>query len=471
MSAMNLYRRSPFRATVTLLLLAVAAISVVTAQRRSPHKLRATALLELSTDAKGVKVARLTPITILDGSTFHDASIYKAAPQPMALENGVVYEAEKTGETVGFVTVSSAAKDGVWMGLGKWQSADEKRKPRVSSTPAASASDDRPRLRRPGSTESQATPSPSPPSSAGGQSGGSDDRPVLHRPSSDSSAPAAASPSPSSTPTPAATPAVTPEEQTASVDPDRPTLRRGKPAPTPEQPETAAQSAKSSAAPTSTATGAKTARSSATSAPGTQFLVAVSDAEPGDSRSFKFMWKPGEEAPIDARLRHQAAERLAQEVGARANAAAIERELKNVVVRSFDLDLTNDAVLVLTAELPPGSAAPAKPTTKKKAATAAASSSAPAATPTAPGATRYITLITRVDLDGNPQVLAASLTDSSRLDIAPRLELVDAVDVDGDGIGELLFREYDFDNQSFVIYAVRHGAVTKLFEGASQALR
>jgi hypothetical protein len=471
MSAMNLYRRCSFQATLALLLLAITAIPVVRAQRRSQHKLRATALLELTTDSKGVKTARLTPITILDEGTFHDASIYKAAPQPMALESGVVYEAEKSGETVGFVTVARATKERIWMGLGKWQAESDRPKPKVSATPAASASDERPRLRRPGSsTEPQSTPTPSPSSSGSPQSSGSDDRPVLRRPASDTSAQATPSPSPSS-PTAAATPAATPEEQTASVDPNRPTLRRGKPTPTPSQPESVPQPAKSSASSSPTPSATKTGQPAGSPAPGTQLMVAVSDAEPGDSRSFKFMWKPGEEAPIAAKLRHQAAERLAQEEGGRAGAAVIERELKNVVIRSFDLDLTNDAILVLTAELPPGSAPQAaRPAGRTKAGTKARGST-PSPTPAARSGTRYITLITRVDLDGNPQILAANLTDSSRLDIAPRLELVDAVDVDGDGIGELLFREYDFDNQSFVIYGVRHGAVTKLFEGASQALR
>jgi hypothetical protein len=42
-------------------------------------------------------------------------------------------------------------------------------------------------------------------------------------------------------------------------------------------------------------------------------------------------------------------------------------------------------------------------------------------------------VIARVDFEGVPQKLASSVTDSSRLDVAPRLELIDAVDVDGDG--------------------------------------
>ena len=91
----------------------------------------------------------------------------------------------------------------------------------------------------------------------------------------------------------------------------------------------------------------------------------------------------------------------------------------------------------------------------------------------APGkfVSRYITLIARVDFDGVPQRLAVSVTDSSRLDVAPRLELVDAVDVDGDGLAELLFREYSFDQKGFIVYGIGRSTVTKVFEGASQDLK
>ncbi len=188
--------------------------------------------------------------------------------------------------------------------------------------------------------------------------------------------------------------------------------------------------------------------------PGTQSLVAVSDEQPGDSRSFQFLWKPGEEPAIDARLRRLA---LAQLAG-----AVSESSLTNVVIRSFDLDLSNDAVMVISAEAPPVAA----PLTAK-----GAKSAAVAKTPPTPGATRYVTLIARVDFEGNPQKLAASVTDASRLDVAPRLELIDAVDVDGDGFGELLFRQYSFDEKSFVIYQIGRSTVTKLFEGASQPIK
>jgi hypothetical protein len=49
--------------------------------------------------------------------------------------------------------------------------------------------------------------------------------------------------------------------------------------------------------------------------------------------------------------------------------------------------------------------------------------------------------------------------------------LIDAVDVDGDGLAELLFREYSFDDKSFIVYGVGRTTVTKVFEGASVSLR
>jgi hypothetical protein len=137
----------------------------------------------------------------------------------------------------------------------------------------------------------------------------------------------------------------------------------------------------------------------------------------------------------------------------RENPPLTEHSLTNVVIRSFDLDLSNDAVMVLSAEIPASGA----PQGNRKATDRAVS--------------RYITLIARIDLDGNPQRLAVSVTDSSRLDVAPRLELIDAVDVDGDGYAELLFRQYSFDDKSFIVYGVGRSTVTKVFEGASSPLK
>lgn len=472
MIPMNLYRRSALRASAVVLLIALIGLTIVVAQRKSQHRLRATALVELTTDAHGTKNVKVIPITILDQGNFHDASFYKAAPEPMALGPGVVYEAEKTGLPVGFATVSSASvRNGVWTAEGRWQPASDKPKASKSATPASNPADERPILHRAGSSSAApaaATPTPvtsASPTPASPQSENSDDRPTLHR-HEDTAGQATPSPSPSApqtsaSPSPAATPAESSEASSASEDPDRPLLRRGKPEPRPEPTSISSSS-------TSASGNAKTSKPDVSTPAGTQVLVAVSDAAPDDPRSFQFMWKPGEEAPIDAKMRQLAAAEVAKGEGGSTGSSVSEQALRNVEVRSFDLDLSNDAVLVLSAELPPGGSSNAT----KPAGKAHSQSKNAATTEVAPKAqvTHYVTLIARVDLDGNPQVLAASVTDSSHLDVAPRLQLIDAVDVDGDGVGELLFREYDFDNKSFIVYGVRHGTLTKLFEGASQPI-
>jgi hypothetical protein len=54
------------------------------------------------------------------------------------------------------------------------------------------------------------------------------------------------------------------------------------------------------------------------------------------------------------------------------------------------------------------------------------------------------------------------------LDVIPRLELIDAVDVDGDGRGELLFRQVSDAGSAFVIYRVIGDRLYPLFQGTPQ---
>jgi hypothetical protein len=56
------------------------------------------------------------------------------------------------------------------------------------------------------------------------------------------------------------------------------------------------------------------------------------------------------------------------------------------------------------------------------------------------------------------------VTDKNHLDITPRLELVDAVDVDGDGRGELLFRETADAGSGWLIYRATNDKLWKLFD-------
>ena len=77
----------------------------------------------------------------------------------------------------------------------------------------------------------------------------------------------------------------------------------------------------------------------------------------------------------------------------------------------------------------------------------------------------YITLVARMDLDGNPRKLFSQVTTSGRLDSVPRLEFIDAVDADGDGRAELLFRAVRGSDSEFVIYRVGPDKLTEIFHG------
>jgi len=399
-TSMNLYSRRKFLASMALVLVCAAAFAGATAQRRKVHQLRATAVLEITTDSGGIVSTRVIPVAILDEGRFHDASIYKATPRPMALDIGIVYEGQTAGTPAGYATILSSANTNGWTALGKWQPMDAVKKPQATPPVAAS-----------------------------------DERPTLHH--GDAAAPASASSTPVTTYPDQ--PVDSPPAGTVE-DPDRPVLKRRvpekqeppqTPQPKPTPPEGAVPAAK---VPVFT--------------PGTKTLVAGSDTEPAETRSYEFKWKAGEEQEMEAKMRKLALAQLPRE-----NAQLTPNSLKNVVMRSFDLDLSNDAIIVLSAEIPGSYLAPGAKG--------------------APGKfiSRYVTVIARVDFEGVPQKLAASVTDSSRLDVAPRLELIDAVDVDGDGPAELLFREYSFDQKSFIIYGVGRNTVTKVFEGASTPLK
>src|ERR1041385_2003999 len=416
--SMNLYSRSRFLASAVLVLVCVVAVTAAFAQRRKAHKLRATAVVEVTTDSAGIVGTHIFPVTILDEGSFHDASIYKATPEPMALDKGIVYEAQSDGIPVGYATVLSSANNKGWTALGKWQAADEPKKAQAQAPAPATPGDDRPIIHR-----GDASPSPTPASTpAPGTSDSTTSSPSASASSSDSSS-------------------------SAAEDADRPVLRRRSPSPQPEAASTPQPSPPPSTQAPAEGTPAPRVKLPVITS-GAKTFVAVSDNESTDIRSFAFKWKPGEEQQMESKMRKLALAQLPQE-----NAQLNTNSLQNVVMRSFDLDLSNDAVVVFSAEIP-GSylAAGGKGTPGKF-------------------ISRYVTVIARVDFEGVPQKLASSVTDSSRLDVAPRLELIDAVDVDGDGLAELLFREYGFDDKSFIIYGVGRSTVTKVFEGASMPLR
>jgi hypothetical protein len=62
--------------------------------------------------------------------------------------------------------------------------------------------------------------------------------------------------------------------------------------------------------------------------------------------------------------------------------------------------------------------------------------------------------------------LFSSVTDSRHEDVFPRLELIDAVDAEGTGRGDLIFRAYNGGASSYELYHVGPDALRKLFDNA-----
>ena len=437
---------------------------------------RALGLLELAPNGK----AHLIPITILIDGKYYDASAYKAAPVPMALWSDTVYEAVLTGVSQGLFTVTGALqrKDGneatEWTAEGTWQSASAikakvKKKP-VPSVPRGLIEDEGPPVLRrsgndkPKSTEPSIEPA-TPPQAAPASSG-----------SPGAASPATTPVSPSSTPSPqsqAQAQEDKPGEDQPPEDKDRPMLKRGTPGaiaaeqsqnaavPSPKTAGRAASPAPTSAAAPSGSTSG--AHSETPAASQIQLIPAISDSHGPDLIPYAFNMQPGEEQEFRKKMLAIAADEVRARAGQpastngktsqpahsssqRAKAPAVQPIFEEVQLRVFDLGNVNEAELVLTAK-----ARMPQPSHQKQ--------------PANPELQYMITIVARQDVNGDLHKALANITDTQHLDAIPRLELIDAVDVDGDGRGELLFREVSEAGNAFVIYRVIGDRLYPLFQG------
>jgi len=449
---------------------------------------RAIALLQLTSKGK----ATLVPIAIQVDGKFYDASVYKADPVPMALESGTVYEVEQTGESLGLFTVGGALHSKAvnsahpWIGSGLYllngtEAAKSTRKAEdVPVGLGSSGSDEPPRLSRKDNSKPATSAGSVPASSSSGKDSTTKD-PTSATPSGTASssekpaAPASSAPSSSSPSavssdkdarksgtTPGTAPA-TPAASDKAADQGggnyyRPTLRRGKPVQSaPPEEESVPQPAVAS-------------KTGAPSAPGTpavpapesvQLVPAISDGGGPEPKPYKFYWKTGEE---DER-RTQMLAGAGDEVRAYANALLKNRILakplatkatpvhkpsakpvqpvfENVQFRAFDVWLNNQPVMILSAE---GHFPPAPGTTTEP-------------------EVYSITLVARTDIYGNLRKVFSAVTDKFHLDVTPRLELIDAVDADGDNRGELLFHETNDAGSGYVIYRASADKLVKMFD-------
>jgi hypothetical protein len=421
--------------------------------------------------------ARLIPVCILIDGKFFDAGIYKANPVPMALEGGTVYEAQRTGQPIGLFTVKNVLQQQqtkAWVAEGDWQ--PEGAAPKKSAALQAEAKpreeeDHPPTLRRPEKTSTGTKPSDNNPT--GTPSSG--DEPAKSKPAgttAPSSGPQSAPSSGSSTSTSApAAPASTGSSPAASAptpeaseenDPSRPHLRRGIPAPT--------HNVEAVPRKTSTTSGAKTA-ATGTTAPKTsavptptspatksQLIPAVSDAAGPEPRPYTFDMKSQEEQTFRKKMLALAAAEVSKQVKqsepmaqsstpsrkSRVPAKLPAPNFDDVKLRVFDVATNNEPILVLSAKATPAESAKANNEAARE---------------------YYVTVVARSDFNGELRKLLSSVTDDAHLDVTPRLELVDAVDADGDGRGELLFREVSENGSAYVVYRVTPDQLWALFEG------
>ena len=397
---------------------------------RGPRALGLVQLWSSSSSSSKGKKGRLIPIAIMMDGKFYDAGSYKATPVPMALDFDVVYEGYRTGVSQGALTITQPGQLGrMWMAEGTWLAAGEK------------AAETRMKYATPVIEDK-------------------DGPPVLHRHSekadTDRGAPASGTSTPPEEGKTRSAPEAAKVAAAAQVETmgDRtpPRLRRGKPD------ANAHREAFATFDPLPGALPAKAGKDSAAEALQITFVPAISDAGGPDARPYTYDLKPAEEAIYRNKMLELARTQLRDHAGAAVrnavagggNSAAGKTASKSglaksafddVNVRIFDLSSSNEPVLVLSAKThrPGGATEDFQP--------------------------QEVTLIARTNLEGELNKMFFSQTDSRHLDVAPRMELIDAVDADGDGRGELLFRRTFDGGSAYAIYRVTADGLWPLFEG------
>ena len=416
---------------------------------------RALGLVDLS----GNGDARLIPVCIMMDGKFYDAGAYKASPVPFALWTGTVYEGEKTGVPQGLFTVAEAGHVGadIWFGQGKWVPAGSDSKSRAKkendSKPKMEVDEGPPKLRRPepdkpsDSSGQSTTPSSSSPPESKAPADGNSTSSTPDKPGSQEKPPAASNDEKK--------PADSAPTSSNDEDPNRPVLKRGKPETLgAERPQVGA----STGVPRRPAGAAATSETKKVSS---QLIPAISDAGGPDPRPYTYELKPAEEEKYRKGMLALASDAFAAKLRELTPAAAPAESathkavhhppakgphpiFEDVQFRAFDLWNTNEPVFVLSA-----TARVAKPSADDTS-----------------DQNYYVTIVAKNNIYDELRKLYAGITDARHLDQTPRMELIDAVDADGDGRGELLFRTTSDAGKAWAVYRAGADQLFPLFEGA-----
>jgi hypothetical protein len=448
---------------------------------------RAVGLVQIPAKGK----ARFTPIAIMIDGEFYDAGSYKATPVPMALEFGTVYEGFRSGVSQGLFTITQPGElNHNWIAEGTWLPAgaiDPHAKKKYAAPVIMDDPDGPPVLHRrkskgsdsntadkdtakdgakPGDAKGQATPASSSGSTTTAGGGAPAGTTPASSPSSSPSGTTAASPgaeqkdSAKDNPKPQTSPSTSASNDDENIqDPNRPRLRRGKPdASTHHEPFVTFDTVGDAAAVAAPLVGDKSdAKTSKDSAPPQAVVVpAISDVGGPDPRPYLYDVKTSEVAGYRNQMLALAAVELNKLPGAPKEtppttkktsktvklAKSPQMQLDDLTLRFFDLSNSNEPVLVLSGKTQPP----------------------PGGTPEG-FVPKEITLIARTNLENEAQKLFFSATDAKHLDMTPRMQLIDAVDADGDGRGELLFRRTFDTGSAYAIYRVTADGLWPLFEG------
>lgn len=429
---------------------------------------------------------RLVPVALWWEGKYYDASLYEANPAPLAVEPGTVYQALNDGEPAGtFVVSMPKLSNAGWIGDGRWSpyrpmdaklAAEAAKQPRPKEGKAifTSGSDEGPPvLRRPADENSgdkssapvpaapaQPSPGTQPASSSSTTtsepstttSDSANGRPTLHRPNDQpeptpvATAQQASSPSIDDSDRPILRkPSEPPQNATSAApgasspavdenDPNRPLLTRG------EKPPASQPAPKFPVS--GSATPAHTAAAKKSSAP--RSFAAISDAAKFETRSLVYTTTPERQQQLAQSMLDLALTGMRGFAKKYTSSPPLPKDavIKDYDLRFFDLDFSNSPTLVLTAKLPIPTAG-SKPFIY------------------------YATVVARLDINGDPVKVFNSVTDTTHLDVFPRLELVDALDADGNGRGDLLFRQYSDRTINYGLYRVFPYNMEKVFEGGS----
>jgi hypothetical protein len=467
---------------VRLLVICAAVVSLVapvahTQAPRAPQKSkgpRALGLLQIGPDKK----ARLIPIEILYDGEYYDAGAYKASPVPFALWSGTVYEGFLSGVSQGLFTITGVLENPEtkeWRAEGNWVTADmlakkSVKKKTVSDEPRGLNDDSGPPvLRRAATAEEPKAPekppapeTPPTPQTPASSLPASPTQPTSSAPSTGPAAASAPAPQPATT-TANSSPAS--NSPSPPEDANHPTLKRGKPAEESSEPLVPIPNGSTSPQSSSRQPSAAQPRLAPTAAKAAdvQLIPAISDANGPEAQPYKYEMKPEDETALRTKVLAMASNEVwayiketaaastqAAKPGQKPKSSAAghppEAAFSDVQFWAFDLYNSNEPVFIVTAS----ARVPQSP--KEKAEPALQ-------TPF------LVTLIARQDINGDFHKVFSSVTDAQDLDIQPRMEFIDAVDADGDGHGELLFRQVSDAGSSFVVYRVIGNQVWTLFQG------